>query len=88
MRPITFPGHNIVMGADQPQYQPLPALSIENQVISCWELTPEDIAKITETGVIWLSQLTFGQPLQPQIPSADQPFTFIPEEKIADGTQD
>lgn len=37
MTPIKFKGQNIVFGANQPEYQPLPALKLhDGQVITCW----------------------------------------------------
>ena len=76
MKPVTFEGHNIVLGAGQPQYQPLPAYRVGDTagtVISCWELEPNDKLILERTGRIWLSQLTFNQPLQPQLPSSTRP---------------
>lgn len=68
MRPSTFAGQTHVLAESQPQYQPLPVhISRDGVVTSCWELTQEDIDQIQREGVIWLQQLTFGQPLQPQL---------------------
>lgn len=72
MTPIEFPGHNIVFAKDQPEYQPLPAMIMpDGQVITCWELTKEEIEQISSTGKLYLSQLTFNQPLQPILPMAE-----------------
>lgn len=80
MKPIDFDGSNAVIGKDQDCYLPLPALIknhvvededgenvlIENgQVVSCWELSDEELAEIIKTKKIWLSTLTFGGPFQP-----------------------
>jgi len=67
MKPIDFEGSNIVFGKDQPEYLPLPAriLPEQGEVVTCWEVPDEDLAEIIRTGRIWLSQLTFGHPLQP-----------------------
>lgn len=32
------------------------------QVISCWRLTPEELAEVARTGVVWLSVIQDGQP--------------------------
>lgn len=73
MKPIEFEGVNKVYGENQPQYIPLPVQKDENgRVISCWELTDEELEKIKETKRIWIGQLTFNQPLQPILPSADK----------------
>lgn len=67
MEPINFKGANVVYGKDQPEYLPLPAKKRDarGEVITCWQLSPEELKKVQETGVIWCSILTFNQPLQP-----------------------
>lgn len=67
MEPIKFDGANVVYGAEQPEYIPLPAQRNPKTgvVLSCWKLTPQELKKIQETGVIWVEMLTFNQPLQP-----------------------
>lgn len=72
MTPIEFPGHNVVFAKDQPEYQPLPALRMpDGEVITCWKLSEDEITRILESGVIYLSQLTFNHPLQPILPMAE-----------------
>lgn len=74
MQPIEFPGSNVVFGKDQPEYKPLPALVIQDSlgsVITCWELTDEEIEELTRTKRLYLKQLTFGNPLQPLLPTVD-----------------
>lgn len=66
MKPIEFKGQNVVFGADQPEYQPLPALRLhDGQVITCWELTDEELAEVIKNKCIYLQQMTFNTPLQP-----------------------
>jgi hypothetical protein len=65
MKPIEFNGSNVVFAKDQKQYDPLPTFRDKVQVVSCWELTEDEMAEINKTGVVWLSQLHYGQPLQP-----------------------
>lgn len=83
MEPIKFDGANVVFGAEQPEYQPLPAerrgKGQTGEILTCWELTPDEIKRIQETGVIWLSVLTFGNLLQPVLLSADKPEIYDPE---------
>lgn len=74
MRPIDFPGVNHVFAKDQPEYQPLPVMALgdqEGSVISCWQLTDEEKTEIANTGKLYLKQLTFGNPLQPILPTVD-----------------
>lgn len=71
MIPIDFPGRNIVFGEGQPEYQPLPAMlvkGIEQEVITCWELTDEEIDELVKTRKLYLCQYTFGSRLQPILP--------------------
>jgi len=76
MQPLNFEGANVVYAANQPEYLPLPAEYRGGkgcEILTCWELSPDEIKRIQETGKIWLSVLTFGQPLQPLCLSADKP---------------
>lgn len=66
MKPIKFPEVNVTYAEDQPEYQPLPVFrQRDGIVVSCWELTDEEIEKIKESKQIFLSVMTFNQPLQP-----------------------
>lgn len=72
MTPIKFKGHNIVFGENQPEYQPLPALRLEDgEVLSCWQISDEELELINKSKCIYLSQLTFNSNLQPILPMAD-----------------
>lgn len=69
MKPIEFKGSNIVFGANQPEYQPLPALKMpDGEVITCWEFTDDEIERLVKGRRIYFSQLTFNNPLQPVMP--------------------
>lgn len=60
----------------QPQYEPLPAVVLDSpqgEVITRWELTDDEIKKITETRSVYLIVSTFGHKLQPVILTADAP---------------
>lgn len=76
MQPLNFEGANVVFAANQPEYIPLPAEyrgGKSGEILTCWELTPDELKTVLETGKIWLGVLTFGQPLQPVILSVDKP---------------
>lgn len=82
MEPIKFEGANVVFGANQPEYMPLPAQIVNGrsgQVITCWKLTTDELKRIQETGELWLSVLTFNQPLQPVNLSTEKPPIFDAE---------
>lgn len=74
MKPIEFPEANVKVAEHQPEYQTLPAYVDEQQTISCWHLTWRERFKLLWRGVLWLRQLNFGHPLQPQLPEVDRPF--------------
>ena len=66
MKPIDFEGADIVFGENQPAYLPLPAKQVDkNTIMTCWELTDEDILLINSSKKILLGIKTFGKPLQP-----------------------
>lgn len=74
MKPVAFHGHNTVWAKDQKPYLPLPAHNgIDGRVTTCWRLTAWERVKVLFSGRLWLQQLTFGSPLQPQKPSVERP---------------
>ena len=83
MEPIKFEGANIIYGKNQPEYKPLPAErrgGESGEILTCWELSPDELERVQETGKIWLGVLTFGLPLQPVIMSVDKPEPYDAEE--------
>lgn len=74
MKPIEFPGVNHVFAKDQPEYQPLPVMHLQDRagsVISCWQLTDQEREEIAKTGKLYIKVMTFGHPLQPILPTVD-----------------
>jgi len=67
MEIIDFEESNCVFAKDQEEYLSLPAYKGGDKVVSCWELSDEDIEKLKETKKIYLCLLTFNRPLQPQL---------------------
>jgi hypothetical protein len=66
MSPIEFTGVNVIYAKDQPEYLPLPVMKLQDgTVISCWQVTDEDLERIIKTRQVFVSQLTFNTPLQP-----------------------
>jgi len=75
MTPCDFPEQNVVYAKDQKEYLPLPAhRSTGGRVICCWSLSWRERLAILLRGRLWLSVLTFNQPLQPLLPQVDHPF--------------
>jgi hypothetical protein len=82
MTPIKFPGSNIVIGENQPQYIPLPALRLDDgQVYTCWELNNSEIEDLVSSRKLYIKSLTFKYldengvehftPFQPILPLVD-----------------
>lgn len=75
MKPIEFPEQNAILAKDQPEYQPLPVFRDEHGfTVSRWRLTFWERIKLVLDGRIWLLQLTFNRPLQPQLMQLESPF--------------
>lgn len=72
MENVKFEGCNTVYGADQPEYKPLHAQRTGNVTITCYRLSFKERVKMLFTGLLWLGQMNFGQPLQPQLPSLNK----------------
>lgn len=79
MTPISFPEHNAVLGKNQPEYRPLPVhRTADGTVVSCWRLTWRQRLRLLVTGRVWALQLTFNDPLQPQLLQTHSPFAPAP----------
>lgn len=73
MNPIKFEEQNVTYIAEG--CKDLPAYKGENQIISCWQLTEQDLETIKETGVIWFS--VAGQSQPPIWLGTEKPFTEV-----------
>lgn len=66
MLPVKFKECNITFAKDQVEYIPLPAyIDPLGKVTTCWKFTKLERLKALFLGKIYLSMLTFNQPLQP-----------------------
>jgi hypothetical protein len=64
----------ILIAKDQEQYRPLPAIICQDgTVVSHWKLSWRERWIVFLTGSLWLQQLSFHQPLQPQLPTVEPP---------------
>lgn len=66
--PSTSPegGRAVVFAKDQPQYIPLPAIVCpDGSVLTEWQLTEDERARLVAGEAIRLTIWTFGRPLQP-----------------------
>lgn len=74
MIPIAFKQQNCIYAEHQPEYIPLPAYKdIDGTVTSCWQFTILERLKILLKGKMYWQCLTFNSPLQPVMPSVDNP---------------
>lgn len=77
MKPVKFPQVNIEIAKEQDEYITLPACIIdepEGRIITCFELSDEEIKEIVETKKLWHTQLSFRKPMQPISMSTQNPF--------------
>ena len=78
MKPIEFPGFNATFAKDQPEYLPLPAHinKEEGVVTTSWDLSWKERFKILFGANLYLQTMTFNKPLQPILPSVENPLNF------------
>lgn len=76
MNIVGFPEQNCILAKDQPEYEPLPVCIKGDAVISCWKLSLRERIICLLTGRIWVLQLAFKQPLQPQLLTVDKDIAF------------
>lgn len=77
-KPVEFPAQNIVFGKGQKEYLPLPAFKNDGpqgEVVTCWELSKDEIDQIVKTGRVYLMQMSFHQKLQPIWVGTECPLT-------------
>jgi hypothetical protein len=86
MRPISpvlphAPEHReTILAKDQPQYKQLPVVRLVYTggvitTVSRYKLTWRERLQILFKGTFWIEQMTFGELLQPQRPTAFEPLT-------------
>ena len=82
MKAIKTKDTNITYAENQPEYIPLPCCKLpDGEVITCWEMTDEELENIIATKRIYLSQLTFNQKLQPINVFAANPIIYYTPNK-------
>lgn len=90
MKPTTFKEQTIEIAKNQPQYQTLPALVDKKKgvVISCWKLSWREIFTLLWTRRLWLSTMTFNEPLQPLYPTVNKQEAITQEwKKLSENDQ-
>lgn len=79
MKPVKFKESNVVFAENQPEYTALPALKIDSptgEVISCWKLSFKERIKVLLFGNVWLSLMSFNNPLTPSFMSVNKDDVF------------
>lgn len=71
MKNVKFPACNTIIGAGQPEYIPLDAFSDGRVTVTCYRLSFRERLNILFLGRLWLGQMNFGEPLQPQLPTTN-----------------
>src|SRR5208282_6425047 len=66
-----FEKFEVVFAKNQPEYNQLAVLPVENGVMSRWRLTDAERQHIAEGGDLFILCLHFNGPLQPILPLAD-----------------
>ena len=68
MKAIKFKGCNVEFAKNQDEYKTLPASLNKDEgiVTTCYKLSYMDLLKVIFTRKVWLGQMTFNKPLQPQ----------------------
>lgn len=67
----------VVYAKDQPEYQPLPCLRMQDgTILTRWSLDEDEKRRVLEQGYVYLAVSTFNQPLQPLLMTVDPPEWF------------
>ena len=67
MEPLDFKQKNITYAKNQKEYLPLPAHKTDDGIVTtCWRLSFFERLKTLFSGKIFISTMTFNEPLQPQ----------------------
>jgi len=81
---VEFAEQNATFRGDGKTIGDMPCYTDEVMTISCWELSEEDLANIVKTGKIFVAQMNYNEPLQPQAIWFENPF-FPVENQEAGG---
>jgi hypothetical protein len=71
---VEFPEQNAVFTGNGKNIVDLPCFMDGQMTIACWEPSKEDLANLVKTGKIYVGQMNYGEPLQPQALWFESPF--------------
>ena len=88
MKPIEFDQMTGIAAEHQPQFENLPMYRDNKQIISCWQLSEDELKTIQETEVIWmrLFQSGRGNYITPSLLEVDSPWKWKKEEEPKEKT--
>jgi hypothetical protein len=76
----TADADEVVYTKEQPEYRPLPCIrAADGTILTRWSLNEQEKRKVLEQGYIYLTVMTFNQPLQPILMIVDPPTEFVAE---------
>lgn len=89
---ITKPHRRFIIGKEQPQYLPLPAIRLEGkecEMLTRWTFTPEERMAIAAGEDLYISVYTFGQTFHPILPTVGvhEALTAIPKVAMTSAVQ-
>lgn len=66
MEAIDFPGSNIKIAENRPEYETLPVMVAETETVCCMKLSDKDIQNVINYGKVWVMfSKRFDQPMTP-----------------------
>ena len=87
--PVEFPESNIKFGKPgsmtAAECGDLPCYFNGEQIVSCWQLTPEELEEINSTGVVWI--MVWGQGTPPICVIGNRPFEEVQENGEGQNTE-
>lgn len=75
MKPIEFKEQNTIFAENQSEYEMLPAFKADTsqgEVVSCWKLSIKERLRLLWSGKLWMSLVTYNNPLQASILSTQK----------------
>jgi hypothetical protein len=67
-QPVRFREANLILGppeGSEDAVVPMPVRRLEGNLVSCWRMSPAELAEIQRTGCVWLS--VWGRETQPPV---------------------
>ena len=82
MKNIKFKECNIEIAKEQQEYNPIWAFTDGLTVVTCYKLNIWERIRLLFSGKLWLALLTYGNPLQPHLPSVNKNDFIFKEDEL------